>query len=263
MGTKTLQSLERGLDILFLFSAEKPILSLQEVAAALAVPPSTAYRLVATLCKKGVVARNPVAKGYELHPSLLRLQAALRPHLEIGRIALPALEELARSSRETSQLCLLQGHEIVCAEAVSSPNIIRFTPEKGRALPLHASALGRAILAFLPEAYLATYLRKVGLRAMTPHTVTDPAKLRPILGQIRAQGWAISFQQMFVGARGVAVPIFDGTHTAVASLGISGPHPRFTDRKARGLVRALQAHARSISKLLGAAADEDGRRAAR
>ncbi len=260
MATKTLQSLERGVDLLFLFSAERPVLSLQEISQALDLPASTAYRVVATLCKKGVIARNAAAKGYELHASVLRLQAALRARLNIRRLALPALEALARDSGETSQLCLLQGHEIVCAEAVSSPNTIRFTPEKGRALPLHASALGRAILAIMPDAYFARYVREVGLRAMTPHTVTDSRKLQPILAQVRTQGWAISFQQMFAGARGVAVPIFGDRSTVVASMGVSGPHPRFNDRKARGLVPALKAHARAISDALGAAVDGDGHR---
>ena len=256
MPTKTLKSLERGVDLLFLFSAEKPILSLQGITEALDLPESTAYRLVATLCKKGVLARSATAKGYELHASLLRLQAVVRAHIDIRGLSLPHLDALARESGETSQLSLLHGNEIVCAEAVSTPNMIRYMPEKGRAIPLHASALGRAVLAFLPEAFLKTYIQRVGLQAMTPHTVTDPRKLRAILTQIRAQRWALSFQQMFLGARGVAVPIFDHRGKVVGSLGISGPHPRFSDQKARSSVPGLQDHATQISEALGAVPDD-------
>ncbi len=255
MATKTLQSLERGIDLLFLFSEEKPILSLQEIAEALDLPESTAYRLVATLYKKGVLARDSDGKGYELHASLLRLQGGLRGRLDIRRLALPCLKALARESGETAQLSLLQGHEIVCAEAVSSPHTIRFIPEKGRALPLHASALGRAVLAFVPEAFLDRYLQQTGLRAMTPYPVTDPREFRALLSQIRVQGWAVSFQQMYLGARGVAVPIFDHQAKAVASLGISGPHPRFSDRRARSLVPVLRDQARVLSAALGYAPD--------
>jgi IclR family acetate operon transcriptional repressor len=252
MATKTLQSLERGIDLLFLFSTEKPILSLEDISLALTLPESTAYRLAATLCKKSVLTRSASGKGYELHASLLRLLGVVHSCTDIGSVALPSLEALARESGETSQLCLLQGNEVVCAEAVCSTNTIRFMPEKGRAVSLHTSALGRAVLAFLPETFLARYLRRPGLHAMTPYTVTDPRKIRGILAQIRAQGWAVSFQQNLLGARGVAVPVFDHQDLAVASLGISGPHPRFSDRRARSLVPSLLRHGRTISETLGA-----------
>jgi DNA-binding IclR family transcriptional regulator len=250
MPTKTLQSLERGLDLLFLFSPERPTLSLPEIATALDVPGSTAYRLVTTCCRKNVLTRDVRAKRYELHASLLRFQHVLRSRLDIRRIALPHLDALAALSSETSQLSLLQGNEVVCAEVVSSPNTIRFMPERGRAIPLHASALGRAVLAFLPESFLRKYLEEIGLPAITPCTVTNPKVFRALLVQIRKQRYALTFQQMYLGARGVAVPIFGHEGTAIASLGISGPHSRFTDRQARRLVPALSEHAAAISEMM-------------
>jgi IclR family acetate operon transcriptional repressor len=256
MSTKTLQSLERGIDLLFLFSAEQPVLSLQEIAQLLELPESTAYRLAITLCKKSVLARSAGGKGYQLHAGLLRLLEAVRSQIDIGNLALPSLKSLARESGETSQLCLLHGNEVVCAEAVSSPNSIGFMPEKGRPVPLHTSALGRAVLAFLPESFLAKYIRRPGLYAMTPYTVTDPKKFRALLTQIRTQGWAVSYQQNLVGARGVAVPIFDHGNNVVASLGISGPHPRFSDEAARRLVPSLRRHAQAISRALGFSVEE-------
>jgi IclR family transcriptional regulator, KDG regulon repressor len=256
MPTKTLQSLERGIDLLFLFSVEKPILSLEDISRGLDLSESTAYRLAATLCKKSVLVRSPAGKGYELNAGLLRLLAVVRAHIDIGSLAIPSLEALARESGETSQLCLLQGNEVVCAEAVGSSNAIRFMPEKGRGVPLHTSALGRVVFAFLPESFLAKYLRRPGLQAVTPYTVTDPRKFRGILHQIRTQGWAVSFQQNLLGARGAAVPIFDHQGKVIASLGISGPHPRFSDRRARSLVPSLQGHAHAISKALGAVVEE-------
>lgn len=252
MPTKTLQSLERGIDLLFLFSTEKPVLSLEELAVALGLPESTAYRLAATLCKKCVLARSSSGKGYELHAGLLRLLAVVRERVDIGSLALPALEALAQESGETSQLCLRHGDEVVCAEAVSSAYTIRFMPEKGRAVPLHTSALGRTVLAFLPERFIARYMQRPGLKAATPFTVTDPRKFRAILAQIRRQGWAISFQQNLVGARGVAAPIFNHENQAIASLGVSGPHPRFSEKAAGALVSSIQRHARGISIALGA-----------
>lgn len=255
MATKTLQSLERGLDLLFLFSAEQPTLSLPEITKALKVPASTAYRLVATCCKKNVLTRDPHAKRYELHAGVVRFQHALRARFDIRRIALPHLEELASASEETSQLFLLQGNAVVCAHAISSPNTIRVMPELGRAVPLHAGALGRAVLAFLPEAFLKKYIERTGLPALTAHTVTDPTRLRALLLQVRKQRFALTFQQTYLGARGVAVPILDDHGTPVASLGISGPHPRFSDKKARSLAPTLIDHAQAIAAVLREFAD--------
>ena len=252
MATKTLQSLARGIDLLFLFSEEKPVLSLEDLSQALKLPESTAYRLAATLCQKNALTRSASGKGYGLHAGLLRLLAVVRAQIDMGALALPSLETLARESGETSQLCLLQGSEVVCAEAVCSANTIRFMPEKGRSVPLHTSALGRAVFAFLPESVLVKYIRRPGLQPMTPYTVTDPRRFREILRQIRTQGWVVSFQQNLLGARGVAVPVFDHQDRVVASLGISGPHPRFSDRRARSLVPSLQAHAQALSRALGA-----------
>ncbi len=250
MATKTLQSLERGLDLLFLFSADQPTLSLTEIASALKLPTSTAYRIVATCCKKNVLARDPHARRYELHGSIVRLQQALSARLDIRRIALPHLTELAAASGETSQLFLLQGNEVVCAHAISSPNTVRVMPELGRAVPLHAGALGRVVLAFLPEPFLQKYIERTGLPPLTAHTIVDAQKLRAVLVQIRKQGYAVTFQQTYMGARGIAVPIFDARGGPIGSLGISGPHPRFSDTKARSVALPLIARARAIADAL-------------
>ncbi|OGB91960.1 MAG: hypothetical protein A3G35_12405 [candidate division NC10 bacterium RIFCSPLOWO2_12_FULL_66_18] len=255
MATKTLKTLERGIDLLFLFSHNRPALSLREISVALEIPQSTAYRLLVTCRKKQVIVRDPATRKYVLDAGLLRLQAAIQANLDITKIAIPSLEDLATRSGETSQLYLLQGHQVVCAEAVTSPNMIRFMPERGRGLPLHAPAAGRAVLAFLPGEFLTRYIKHPGLRAMTPYTVTDPQALQRLLAKIRAQCFAVSFQQMYVGARGVAVPIFDHRGGVLGSLCISGPDPRFSEDAADALAPLLQKHARALSAALGGPAD--------
>ena len=260
MPTKTLRSLEKGIDLLFLFSEDRPTLSVHEMSTALNLPKSTAYRLLTTLRQKRLIARDPATRRYGLNATLLRLHSAIRTSLDIPQAAVPHLRDLAAQSGETSQLFLLQGQEVVCAEAICSPNTIRFMPEKGKALPLHAPAAGRAVLAFLPEESLLDYIRQSGLRAMTPNTVTSPRALRALLAQIRNQGFAVSFQQMYLGARGVAVPVFDHRNRVIGSLGVSGPDPRFSDRKARRLVPILRKHARTLSATLGKPSDRRGDR---
>lgn len=251
MPTKTLKSLEKGIDLLFLFSEERPALSLQEIATALALPASTAYRLLATLQAKHLIARDAASKRYGLDAAVLRLQTAVRARLDVRRLAIPHLEALAALSGETSHLFLLKGREVVCVEAIASPNTIRFMPEKGVGLPLHAPAVGRVVLAHLPEAFFRRYVQETGLRPQTPHTLTGVRALRAVLAEIRRRGFAISFQQMYPGARGVAAPVFDHRGAVIGSLGVSGPDPRFSEQKARRLVPRLQRHAQALSAALG------------
>lgn len=249
MATQTLKSLEKGVDLLFLFCEDRPELSLRDVALGLAVPESTAYRLLATLQKKGLIVHGGTRR-YRLGTALLRLHATIRAHVDVSAVVLPHLEKLAAESGETSHLFLHQGNEVVCAEAVSSPRTIRFMPEKGKTLPLHASAAARVVLAFLPEGSLERYIREGRLCRLTRHTVIAPHAVRMLLAQIRRQRFAISFQQMYEGARGVAVPLFDHRGKVFGSLAVSGPDPRFGQRQARGLVPLLQEHASACSKSL-------------
>jgi len=245
------KSLEKGIDLLMLFSGGPPGLSLPETATALGIPESTAYRLLVTFQKKHLIVRDPITRKYGLGASLLRLQTAVRTHLDSVRLAFPHLEELAERSGETSQLYLLQGQQVVLEGEVTSRNAIRYVEEEGTSEPLHASASGRAILAFLPEEYLARYLQQSELRPITPYTVTDPQKLRKLLVRARSQGFAISFQQVLVGIRAVAAPVFDHRGEPIGSLVVGGPDPRFTDKKARGLGPLVREHAGKLSTALG------------
>jgi len=111
-------------------------------------------------------------------------------------------------------------------------------------------------LAFLPGTFLARNIQQVGLPAMTPYTVTDPRRLRTLLEQVRTRGWATMFPQMCVGARGAAVPIFGHQRKVLGSLGIFGPHPRFSDRKARSVMPHLLSHAAAITKALRGLSNE-------
>jgi len=250
----TVKSLEKGIDMLMLFSEGQPGFSLPRIATALGIPESTAYRLLVTLQKKHLIVRDPITRKYGLGASLLRLQTAVWVHLDIVRLAFPHLEEIAERSGETCQLYVLQGNRVVLAGEVTSRNAIRYMREEGTSEPLHASASGRAILAFLPEEYLARYLQQNGLRPITPYTITDPQKLRELLAQSRSQGFAISFQQVLVGIRAVAAPVFDHRVEPIGSLVVGGPDPRFSDEKAHELGPLLREHAAKLSAALGSPA---------
>jgi IclR family transcriptional regulator, KDG regulon repressor len=256
-GTR-IKSVEKAIDLLMLFSEWPPGLSLSEVATALTLPESTAYRLLVTLQKKRFIARNPSTRKYGLDASLLRLQAAVSVHLDIARLAFPRLESLADRSGETAQLYILQGGWVVLEGEVTSRNALRYMEEEGSSEPLHASASGQAILAFMPAECISQFLQENELQPITPYTVTDRQDLTELLAQFRAQGFAISFQQVLVGIRAVAAPVFDHRGEPIASLVVGGSDPRLSNEKAESLGPILREQAGKLSAALGSPGRQGG-----
>lgn len=252
MPVSTVKSLEKGIDLILLFSQRQPLLSLPEIASALRLPESTAYRLITTFQRKLIITKDPLTKKYALGAPLLRLQDAVLAHSDIPRLALPHLEALARESGETAILYLLQVPHIVLAESVHSPKTVRFVPANGTLIPLHAPAGGRAILAFMSQEFLGSYLREYGLKRFTEDTIVDQRVFRDLLNRIRLQGFAITSNQFHADTTGVAAPVFNHRNDAAGSLTVAGPHSRFTEGKAKRLAPVVCKHAAQLSGTLGA-----------
>jgi DNA-binding IclR family transcriptional regulator len=246
------KSLAKAIDFLFLFTQQRPLLSLPEIARALNIPESTAYRFLVTFRNKNLITQDPQTKKYGLHASVLRLQMAAAARQDICKMASPYLEELSAISGETCELYLRQGDQVVAAEVVGSHNALAFVSDKGKAFPLHAPAGGRAVLAFLPQPFIDAYVAR-GLDRLTSWTVTDVAELAAALAKVRAEGFAVSFRQVYPGVGGVAAPVFDHRAEVIASLGIAGPDARLTDERVRSLGPLVIKEAHALSAALGAA----------
>jgi len=252
MGISRIKSLEKAIDIINLFSERQPTLSLPQISTDLNIPESTTYRLLRTLQQKQVVARDSLSKKYMLDASLLRLATVIWSHLNIDRLAIPHLEKLATRSGETAHLYLLQGHQMVLVEAANSPNTVRFAMEMGTAMPLHAPAGGRAMLAYLPNEFLDECLHLHGLQRFTPYTITDPQKIRRLLSQVRRRGYAIASQQYIQASTAVAAPVFNHKQDVIATIAVAGPMPRFTEKEALALAPHVRKQAAELSAELGA-----------
>ncbi len=243
-------SLEKGVDLLFLF-VESATLGIREIAEHMSVPVSTAYRFVRTLRHRGLLEQDPFTRKYRLGLRLLALEASILRQLNVRTTALPHMHALAQHCEETVQLTLRWGSQAVCIEVVESPEPLRVAPPRGQALPLHTGALAKAILAFLPRADIDHYLKKHPLHRFTPDSITDPANLEKDLARIRKRGYAISTQEVYLGAGGVAAPIFDNNGQVIASLGVSGPLPRMTTGKIADIVPEILRRTEKISAELG------------
>jgi DNA-binding IclR family transcriptional regulator len=249
-GRGLIGSLRKGVELLFLFSQAEPALSLQEIAARLAVPRSSAHRLVATLRSAALVVQDPASRRYRLGARLLRLPSAVVGPADLRTLALPFMRELVERSGETAHLTERRGARGVIVEVVESPHTLRMAPRRGESFPLHAGALGRAILAGLPPRDQSRIVAAVPRRRLAPNTPTTPAALRRLLRSVQQAGYAVSIQEVTPGACGVSVPLVGPDGWAVGSLGVSGPMPRLTPERREALVEPLRKAAAEIAAAL-------------
>ena len=179
-------SLDRGLDILALLAAADPPADAPAIASALHLPRSTVYRLLQSLRKRNLVIAATAPGSLKLGLVFLRWAAVVRTGLRIVDLARPHLDGLARLTGETANLYLLEGDRAVPVDQRVTSARLRVVSEVGVALPLHAGAPSKAILAFLPTARRERVVRRC-LVAFAPKTITDPRRLRHALDGQRVQ----------------------------------------------------------------------------
>jgi DNA-binding IclR family transcriptional regulator len=222
---------------------------LSEIAEHLGLAPSSAHRLLATLQSEGLVEQDPRSHRYLVSAAIIEL--AMRPLLEEDRlrnIARPILEELRERTGETVHLATLRGANVVTVEQLESMQTLLVRHPKGMILPAHATAVGKALVAFRPEIVAA--LVAEGLRQLTPFTVTDPALFEAELDSVRRTGYAINERQRLPDTAGVAAPVFGAASSPVAAIGISGPASRVQGDVLPALAEQARSAAEQLTRLL-------------
>lgn len=254
--TAELRSVVNALRVLGeLADAEAP-LAVTEIAARLGLAVSTTHRILATLIGEGYAVRVPAQRRYRSGPALSRLaRRSLQDHARLREAARPVLAALASESGETSHLAVLEGVDALGIDYEQSPQPVVAHHPAGSRVPAHATAVGQAIVAFLPG--MAERIARSGLPAHTTHTITDPQAFAAAMAEIRERGHAINVGQLHRETAGVAAPIFDISRSVVGSVGISGPtvrigrRPRLEELAALAVAGARDIEARLAT--LGAA----------
>jgi DNA-binding IclR family transcriptional regulator len=224
-----LSSVSKALTLLDAFSAEKPELTLSELARRAGAHKSSAFRLLATLEAHGFVEKGSAGRGYRLGWKLVELAGRLRYGLR--ELAGPFLEELAEKSGEIVHLSVLEGGEIVYLDKHGRSQPLTVSTRVGGRSPAHASAMGKALLAGLPEAELRRLVGGRRLARFTPTTITDPRRLVHELEGIRRQGFALDNEEAFPGIRCVAAPLHDAGDRVVAAISVTVPAQRMGARR--------------------------------
>ncbi|WP_436789778.1 IclR family transcriptional regulator [Yinghuangia sp. YIM S10712] len=252
--TGGVQSLERAFDLLEVIADAGGVLGLSDLASRSGLPMPTIHRLVRTLVRTGYL-RQDSSRRYALGPRLIRLGESAGRLL--GSWARPYLAELMESTGETANLAVLESGEVVYVGQVPSRHSMRMFTEVGRRVQPHCTAVGKVLLAQLPDDQAARALGPGPLTAHTAFTVTDPAELLRQFAAIRQQGYAIDDQEQELGVRCIAVAV-PGAPTATA-MSVSGPEGRLRSTDEAKLVAGAKEIAARLGEALRAGPDpEDG-----
>jgi len=224
-------------------------LTLNELTLRTGIAKSTVFRILHTLNHLGYVLRD-AARTYHLSHSLASLVSEVAASDALRRLALPYMLRLRDEFGETVNLGHLHVDKVVYLEVVPSEYALRLHERPGASVPVHASALGKAILAFSPPDVVESLTQNRALSSHTPNTITEPAAFLRELQRVRVQGYALDREETVLLATCVGAPILDAGGRAVAALSISGPSSRFQPRRDRRVIPSLLGVAAELSQRL-------------
>ncbi|MFO7737757.1 MAG: IclR family transcriptional regulator [Desulfatiglandaceae bacterium] len=244
-----INSLEKGTKVLELL-AEKGKLSVTKVAEHLGFNRTGSHRFLLTLVELGYVEKSPDHR-YQLSFKLLDLGMKMANRFEIRREARPYMQQLSLAFRETVNLGLRDGLDILHLDKIDSLEILRMDSPVGSRAPAYCTALGKASLAFLPQNELDVLLNGVKLKPYGPNTITSKKMLKQELEKIRNQGYAVDDEELAYGLRCVAAPIFDHTGLPRYSISVAGPAMRFTEKRMQQIQQTVRKVCRELSRRMG------------
>ena len=221
----TSQSLERGLAILSSFNSDRPLIGVSDLSREFELSRSTAHRYIATLARLGYLQQDPETKRYRLGPRVLDLGFSAINSMDVREIAAPHLRELSDLTQHTINLAILDGVDVVyverCRAARPGQREIDLNLHVGSRLPAYCTALGKAILAFLPDERVERIIEETDFAQMGPNTRTDPEALRKDLARIRVLGIAVNDEELAYGLRSIAAPINSHSGEVLAALNLA------------------------------------------
>lgn len=209
-------SLAKGLRVLECFDAEHPKLSISEVAAATGLDRATARRCLLTLHIEGYADYD--GKYFSLTHSALRLGMGALASLPLPQIVQPWLDQLTEQIGQSCSVSILDGTEIVYIARAAQRRVMSIGLMPGSRLPAHCTSMGRVLLAALPETKARAIIEASDLTPRTPFSLTDPNDILAALTEARTRGYTIIDQEIEIGLRSIAVPVFNAQGKVIAAL---------------------------------------------
>lgn len=236
--------LHKTIDVLDALRQQPEGVSLARVAADVGMPKPTVYRILATLESRGYIERG-TGGSYRVSRKLFEPPRGTSAE-RLLRVARPIMERLVDVCKETVNLGILDGGEVLVIETVESPLAVRMTSKIGNRRYPHSTALGKVLLADLDERTILRIVQARGMPRFTPATLVNEAALVVELEKVRVQGFALDNLENELDGRCVAAPVFDANRKVIAALSISGPLPRMTLARTRTFLKPLTEACRTI-----------------
>jgi DNA-binding IclR family transcriptional regulator len=246
-----IQSLHRGLSILELIAGNPAGLTMAEVSRQIGLHTSTTFHLMRTLAALGYLTQEDGTKLYRVGPRVFQLAASAWSEVQLFNLATPILAEMAQQTGETSHLAILDRGEAIVIHKIDGSSPVRLSERVGYPRPPHCTAIGKVLVAHLPEAELKAFLDTADLKAYTPKTVTSAALLQQEMDRVRRQGYAFDDEEFAQGIRCLAAPVRSFTGQVVAAIGISGPVWRVSLDRVAELTEVVRLMAHRLSQHLG------------
>jgi DNA-binding IclR family transcriptional regulator len=246
-----IQSVQRALSILTLFSKSRLSYKLTEIANALDLRITTVHGIVSTLEQNGFLRQNPRTREYLLGTKLYELGAYFAAELEINKHASDHVQRLARRTHSTARVGIWDGNTVLITLFAFPEGMANTVHKFGPRIVPYCTAMGKAILAFMSEKRLLAYLQTEQLVRHTRHTLTDRKAILADLAHTRERGYAVNRSELSMGRAGIAVPIWGAGQVLEGALSIPGKEDEILGENLSALANDLLHTGTEISQSMG------------
>src|SRR5882762_4980496 len=244
-------AVERALAMLEAVAQESEGLSNAEISRKLEIPKSSASYILRTLETQGYLTRDAESGKYRVGLKILSLSRGALGGRDVRGVALPIMRHLTHQTGLTCHLAVLDGPDAVYIEKVEPEGFIRMDTWVGRRMRVHATSVGKSLVAHIPQQRLEKIIAESGMEKRTAKTITTLPRLLKDLEKIREQGYAVDDEENNMGARCLGAPVFNQNGSIEASLGLSGTINQVNPNTMPRIIEALKDAARHVSMQLG------------
>ncbi len=244
-------SVHRAFRLLEILAESLNGLGISELARQTGWPKSSIYNILSTLAQDEFVVQDRRSGQYRMTFKLFTVSGAIVQRIDIREAAYPFLVELSEATGETINLGILDGFQAIYVDTIPGPSVIRVNTWPGKRLPIHRTALGKALVAELSQDELAVIVNETGLEPNTPNTLTDLDALIQDLKRVRELGYAIDDEEDQIGMRCVGVAVKDYRGQVAGAISLTGLATRMPIEQISDIAQTVIRTANLISEQLG------------
>jgi DNA-binding IclR family transcriptional regulator len=241
-----IHSVEHAFSLLEILLDNGLELGITELCRKTSLPKGTIHRLLGTLKNIGYIEQNPQNRKYHLTLKMLKLGTSMADNIGLSQV-IPYMKKLSQKFNESISLAILDRDEIVHLYSLSSDNTLKLDLKIGSNQPAYCTALGRVLIAYLPEEEIDNYFKRIKLKSYTSHTITNKDKLKRELKLVKQKGYSFVSEEYMRGVSCLAVPLKDNQGKVGASVSFSIPTARFDKNKLSLIIDSLISTAGEIT----------------